>query len=172
PRHLASHSGDHVDLSVFRGCRVAVVGAGQSALESAAILCDEGAQVEVISRGPVHWISRTLYDHGGPVRHLLYPPTDVGPPVLNWLCGAPLLMSRLPAPLRQRIELRAVRPAGAQWLRPRVEGKIPITAFTKIVGVDVRGDGLRLGLSDGTTRNVDHRRLGTGSQRSLDQVPR
>ena len=168
---LVSHTGDHVDLDRFRGARVALVGAGQSALECAALLHDEGARVEVIARGPVHWIHRLLYEHGGPVRHLLYPPSDVGPPVLNWLCGAPLLMSRLPAPLRQRIEMRAVRPAGAQWLRPRVEGKIPITAFTRVVGVDVRGDGLRLCLSDGTTRDVDHLMLGTGYRPSLDQVP-
>ena len=170
PRHLASHTGDHVDLSVFRGCRVAVVGAGQSALESAAILCDEGAQVEVISRGPVHWISRTLYNHGGPVRHLLYPPTDVGPPVLNWLCAAPLVMSRLPAQLRRKIEKRAVRPAGANWLRSRVDGRIPVTTFTEVLEAQPSNQGLQLSLSDGTVRQVDHLLLGTGYRPHLDQV--
>jgi hypothetical protein len=170
PRHLASHTGDHVDFSGFRGCRVAVVGAGQSALESAAILCDEGAEVEVISRGPVHWISRTLYSHGGPVRHLLYPPTDVGPPVLNWLCAAPLLMSRLPVPMRRKIQERAVRPAGANWLRPRVDGRLPVTAFTQVLDASPSNQGVRLSLSDGSFRHVDHLLLGTGYKPHLDQL--
>jgi len=162
PEQLASHSGEHVDFSRFRGCRVAVVGAGQSALESAAILNDEGAHVEVIARGPIHWINRTLYHRGGLMRTLLYPPTDVGPPGLNWLCGAPLFMRRLPVGVRTRIETRAVRPAGAGWLRPRVEGKVPLTAFTEVLEATPGAGGLRLRLSDGTSREVDHLLLGTG----------
>jgi len=171
PRQLVSHSGDHVDFRQFRDCRVAVVGAGQSALESAALLCDEGATVEVIARGPVHWINRVLYHHGGPVSRLLYPPTDVGPPGLNWLCGAPRLMRRLPAGMRTSIEARAVRPAGAQWLRPRVEGKVPITQSTEVVGVDPSRQGVRLYLGDGTVRDVDHVLLGTGYRPNLAQIP-
>ena len=171
PPHLATHSGEHVDLSRFRGCRVVVIGAGQSALESAAILSDEGAKVEVIARGSVHWINRALYHRGGPVSRLLYPPTDVGPPGLNWLCGAPMVMRTLPIGLRKRIETRAVRPAGAHWLRPRVVGKLPLTAFTEVLEAEPRGDGLRLRLSDGTTRDVDHLMLGTGYRPDVRELP-
>ncbi|TMF46513.1 MAG: NAD(P)/FAD-dependent oxidoreductase [Chloroflexi bacterium] len=171
PVQLASHSGEHIDFSRFRDCRVAVIGAGQSALESAAILHDEGARVEVIARGPVHWINRTLYHRGGLMRTLLYPPTDVGPPGLNWLCGAPMLMRRLPVGLRKRIETRAVRPAGAGWLRPRVEGKIPVTAFTEVLETTLGTGGLRLRLSDGTSREVDHLLLGTGYRPDVGQIP-
>jgi NADPH-dependent 2,4-dienoyl-CoA reductase/sulfur reductase-like enzyme len=171
PPDLVSHTGDHVDLSCFRDAKVAVVGAGQSALETAAILRDEGAEVEVIARGPVIWINRALYTQRGPVRRILYPPSDVGPPGLNWLCAAPLLMSRMPVNMRQKIETRAVRPAGAQWLRSRVEGKIPITAHTKVLGVAPSGQGLRTYLSDGTTRHVDHLMLGTGYRPDVRQIP-
>jgi thioredoxin reductase len=170
PEHLASHSGEHVDFSRFRDSRVAVVGAGQSSLESAAILNDEGAQVEVIARGPIHWINRTLYHRGGLMRTLLYPPTDVGPPGLNWLCGAPMFMRRLPVGVRARIETRAVRPAGAGWLRPRVEGKVPLTAFTEVVEATPSGSGVRLRLSDGTSRDVDHLVLGTGYRPSAGKL--
>ena len=45
---LASHTLDHHDLGIFRGQRVAVVGRGQSALESAALLHESGAEVEVL----------------------------------------------------------------------------------------------------------------------------
>jgi thioredoxin reductase len=162
PAHLASHTGEHVDFSGFRDSTVAVVGSGQSALESAAFLSEAGARVELIARGAVVWIQRKLYGRGGPLRHLFYPPTDVGPPGLNLICGSPLLMSRLPAGMRQGISSRAMRPAGAQWLRPRVEGKVPITARTQVLEVHQHQGGLRLGLSDGTRREVDHLMLGTG----------
>jgi thioredoxin reductase len=171
PRQLVSHSGDHIDFRQFRDCRVAVVGAGQSALESAAILCEEGANVEVIARGPVHWINRALYHRGGPMSRLLYPPTDVGPPGLNWLCGSPSLMRRLPAGMRTSIEARAVRPAGAQWLRPRVEGKVPITQFTEVLGVNPSRRGVRLYLGDGTVRDVDHVLFGTGYRPNVAGIP-
>jgi FAD-dependent urate hydroxylase len=171
PGHLVSHTGDHADLACFRDRRVAVVGAGQSALETAAILKEEGAEVEVIARGPVIWINRALYERGGSVRRILYPASDVGPPGLNWLCAAPLLMSRMPVKVRQMIEARAVRPAGAQWLRPRVEGKIPITAHTKVLRVVPSGQGLRMHLGDGTQRDIDFLMLGTGYRPNVRLIP-
>lgn len=161
PPKLASHTGDHVDLSRLRGRRVAVIGAGQSALESAAILSEEGAEVELIARGSVIWIKRALYHHGL-LGRLLYPPSDVGPPLLNWFCGAPLLMRRLPAAARHRIERRAVRPAGANWLRERFAGRVRCTTNTQVMSANRVGDAVRLFLSDDTVREVDHLMLGTG----------
>jgi cation diffusion facilitator CzcD-associated flavoprotein CzcO len=170
PPLLTSHTGDHRCLSRFRGCTVAVVGAGQSSLETAAILDQEGARVEIISRKPVLWIKRVLYGHGSPISRLLYPPTDVGPPGLNWLNAAPLLMKRLPDGVRGRIEVRSIRPAGAQWLRSRVEGRIPITEGVEIVAARPEGSGLRLTLSDGAVREVDHLIFGTGYRPDIGKV--
>ena len=42
PTALASHASESKDLSKFKGRRVAVIGAGQSALESAALLKEAG----------------------------------------------------------------------------------------------------------------------------------
>ncbi len=57
PAEQASHSVDHRDLAKFAGARVAVIGAGQSAFESAALLIENGADVEIIVRAPnVFWI--------------------------------------------------------------------------------------------------------------------
>ncbi|MFF1948481.1 NAD(P)-binding domain-containing protein, partial [Kitasatospora herbaricolor] len=47
---LASHTADHADLTAFAGRRVAVIGAGQSALESAALLNEAGATATVVAR--------------------------------------------------------------------------------------------------------------------------
>ena len=169
PVTLASHTQEHTDLTRFKGCDVAVIGRGQSALEYAALLHEIGARVEVIARGPIIWIDRKLYDHTGLAKHIFYPPSDVGPPGLNWIIAFPALFSRLPDGARSAIDRRAVRPAGAQWLRPRVEGKVRLTPNTEVVKAIPQGEGLHCQLSDGTTRNIDFLFLGTGYQANLDK---
>ena len=170
PKSLASHSQDHSDFSSFKGKRVAVVGSGQSALESAALLHEAGADVELIARGPINWISRKLYYYTGPMKRIFYPPSDVGPPGVNWIVSFPLLFKRLPQETRASLDERSVRPAGAKWLRSRVEGHFRQTPHTLITNATERGEGLHLTLSDGTTREVDHILLGTGYQPNVDAL--
>ena len=50
PATACTHSSAHTDLAAFAGQRVIVVGAGQSALESAALLHEYGAQVQIVMR--------------------------------------------------------------------------------------------------------------------------
>jgi len=166
---LSSHSQDHSDFAPFNGKRVVVVGSGQSALESAALLHEAGASVELLARGPVNWINRRLY-HTGPVKRIFYPPSDVGPPGVNWLVANPLLFRLFPDKARLKLDARAVRPAGSTWLRPRVDGKITITPHTSVTEAMERGDGLSLKLSDGTTREIDHLILGTGYSANIDAL--
>ncbi len=170
PTELASHSSEHRDFSRFAGHRVAVVGGGQSALESAALLHESGASVEVIVRAPrIHWLRygtrlhTWLHDQANPIRRILYPPSDVGPPGLNWIVDTPDLFRRLPFPLHSRIARRAIRPAGAGWLRPRMDG-VRITIGRVILSASPVGRQVRLRLDDGTERCVDHIVLATGYQ--------
>src|SRR5260370_358242 len=56
PASACTHSSAHTDLAAFRGQEVVVVGAGQSALESAALLHENGATVQVLARkGVISW---------------------------------------------------------------------------------------------------------------------
>ncbi|MBR7836847.1 NAD(P)/FAD-dependent oxidoreductase [Actinospica durhamensis] len=59
---LVSHSSEHDDLSRFAGRQVAVVGAGQSALESAALLAEAGARPTVVVRKPDVVFAGSPYD--------------------------------------------------------------------------------------------------------------
>jgi FAD-dependent urate hydroxylase len=168
PPALASHSSDHCDLGRFAGQRVVVVGGGQSALESAALLHESGATVEVIVRAPgIHWLRygtrlhTWLHNQSNPLRRILYPPSDVGPPGLNWIVDTPDLFRRLPLAVHSRIERRAIRPAGAGWLRPRMNG-VRITTGRVIISANLVGQQVRLKLHDGTERCVDHIFLATG----------
>ncbi len=160
---LVSHSAEHRHLGRFAGQRVAVVGGGQSALESAALLHEAGAEVQVIARAPrIHWLrGQLLRGYLGPARRLVYPPADVGPPGLNWVVAMPDLFRRLPPDLQGRIARRAIRPAGAAWLRPRLVGVPIVTGHTIVAATPARG-GVRLTRDDGVEHYADHVMLATG----------
>ena len=81
PAHLVSHASAHRDLGTFAGKRVLVLGGGQSALESAALLHETGAVVEVLVRSPhVIWLrGGTIHKRLGRATPIFYGPTDVGP---------------------------------------------------------------------------------------------
>lgn len=166
PAEFVSHASEHRNLRRFAGRRVIVVGGGQSALESAALLHEVGAEVEVIARQKVHWLdqrARWLKSNANPIRPLLYPPTDVGPPGLNWIVATPELFKRLPRPLQEKIAYRSIRPAGAGWLVPRLR-KVRLTSGREIGSARLIGEQMSLDLSDGTKRYADHVILSTGYQ--------
>jgi thioredoxin reductase len=168
PLTLVSHTSEHRNLKRFAGRRMVVIGAGQSALETAALLHEIGAaQVEILARQPkVHWLDqklRWLKSEANPIRPLLYPRTDVGPPGLNLIVATPELFKRLPRPLQEKIAYRSIRPAGSGWLVPRVRN-VRITTDVAVSSVRATGECLSLDLSDGSKRALDHVLLATGYQ--------
>jgi FAD-dependent urate hydroxylase len=174
PLDKTSHSSEERDLRRFAGQRVAVIGGGQSALESAALLHEGGAAVEVLVRAPrIHFLKGArlrgrLRDRLGPARPLLYPDTDVGPPGLSFIVAHPVLFRQLPRELQNRVARRSIRPAGAAWLRPRLKD-VSITLGRTVVGAAPQGERVRLTLDDGTERRVHHVLLATGYRVNLDR---
>ena len=161
---LVSHSSDHRELSRFRGQRVVVIGGGQSAIESAALLSEAGARVEVIMRSArVRWLSRSgwLHRQSGPFARLLYPPSDVGPPILNQLVARPDVFRLLPRSAQNWVAYRAIRPAASGWLRSRI-GEVRVTTRRAIVEAFPESRHVSLILDDGSKRTVDHVLLATG----------
>jgi hypothetical protein len=172
PSALASHTSEHNDLRKFSGQRVAVIGAGQSALESAALLRDSGIDVEVIARCQVlNWVGlHPRLHHLGMISKMLYSTRDVGPAGISRLVAMPHLFRRLPRGIGNRIAYRAIRPAGAVWLQSRISG-VPITLGRKVIAANVAGSQLRLQLDDGTDRLVDHALLATGFRVDVSRYP-
>jgi thioredoxin reductase len=168
PQELVSHTSDHRRLEHFRGKSVIVVGGGQSALESAALLHEVGADVELIARQPqIHFLDQTvpwLKSDSNPVRRLFYPPSDVGPPGLNWIVATPGLFKRFPRAMQEAIAYRSIRPAGSGWLVPRLR-EVPLRTNLRVVAISDDGQGkVSLKLDDESTRRVDHVMLATGYQ--------
>ena len=162
PSSVASHSSEHRDLSMFKGKQMMVVGAGQSALESAALLHEVGAMAEVLIRAPiVRWLHQRPLLHKWPIEPLLYAPPDVGPALLSHIVARPNWFRRLPRGLQDALGPRSIRAAGSAWLKPRVnEVRIEIGRF--VVSAVPHDKGLKLGIDDGSERIVDHVLLGTG----------
>ena len=163
PHSIASHSSEHDELNCFAGRRVIVVGGGQSAIESAALLHEGGADVELVMRSStVRWLRRSAMLHRfNPLRRLLYHRSDIGPAVLSQLVSRPGWFSRLPLPMQQKAAERSIRPAGSAWLIPRTQN-IKITTGRHVVSATPNGNRISIALDDGGTRRVDHVLLGTG----------
>jgi hypothetical protein len=173
PSDVVSHASEHRDLSTFRGRRVVVVGLGQSALESAALMHESGADVEVVGRRDhVNWLHGGKYHRKlGPLVPLVYAPTDVGPMGLSRLVAVPNLFRRLPRGLQDPLAYRAIRPAAAAWLGPRLE-EIPITTGRQVAAIERQpGSGVRVLLDDGSRRTADHVLFGTGYRVDVTRYP-
>jgi len=160
-----THCYEGRDVRRFAGKRVAVIGAGQSALESAALLNESNAEVEVIARQPqVRWIGQhTWLHHMGPISSALYSSHDVGPIGISRLVAYPKLTRLVPLSLRDKIRTRAVRPAGSRWLPDRLK-TVKITTGRFVSEAHAVGDEIELKLDDGAERRFDHVLLGTGYQ--------
>jgi FAD-dependent urate hydroxylase len=172
PAELVSHTGRHDDLARFAGKHVAVVGAGQSAFESAVLMSERGAEVEVIARGPeIVWLRSWSPIHlMGRLGRVAYAPTDVGPLWYSRLVAAPALFTRLPRDTQDRIACRSIRPACSYFVKVRFDG-VSLTTGTQVTGAVPARDGLELTLSDGTTRQVDHLMFGTGYKVNVTRHP-
>jgi cation diffusion facilitator CzcD-associated flavoprotein CzcO len=163
PEALATHTSQAQDLSRFANKRVVVIGGGQSALESAALLHEIGASVEILIRRPsVHWLGwKDRLRPLGPAAKVLFSSTDVGPAAISRLVAAPDLLRRFPPKLRTGLRVLSTRPAGARWLRNRLSG-VPISTRTTVTSAFPVNGHIKLVLSDNTSRFADHVILGTG----------
>jgi len=176
PSELISHSADHHDLTGFKGKDVAVIGRGQSALETAALLAESGASVRLIVRrlslawNPRPRARRSLFER------LRFPATSLGPGLGNWVyANAPMLFYHLPPRIRVERVRSALGPAGAWWLKDRVVGRLPILLGHLVRGAEVRDGRVLLHLQgpDGESSDVeaDHVIAGTGYRVSLPSLP-
>ena len=161
---LVTHTSDHHDLSPFQGRRVAVVGAGQSAIETAALLHEAGADVHLVARGSkLKWVGPNP-EHITLAGKIRRPPTKL---CEGWKCVGgynPGLFRLLPENKRVFYARTALGPSGSWWLRDRIEGRVEVLTSHHVRKSAAEGSGVRLFL-DGpatTTLDVDHVIAGTG----------
>lgn len=163
PPDRVTHCYSGFNVRAFAGQRVAVIGAGQSSLESAALLQEAGAEVEIIARiAALRWIGQHPWLHKlGPISSMLYSKHDIGPAGISRLVAAPNLMRRIPLDWRDKIRTRAVRSAGSAWLPARLKD-VNIKTGCFVTETISSGSQIQLKLNDGSVSLVDHAILGTG----------
>jgi FAD-dependent urate hydroxylase len=170
PPELLSHTSDHQGFDRFRGRRVAIVGAGSSALETAALLHEAGGEPHLIVRCPDSpvWGTRALP---------LTPITRIRNNKLceGWKCpfwDSPTAFRWLPQAVRAEKARTVLGPLGAWWLRDRVEGVVDILSETHVRAAEPNGSGVRL-LLEGpgqSSLEVDHVIAGTGFRVDLSRL--
>ncbi|MET9846624.1 NAD(P)-binding domain-containing protein [Streptomyces ossamyceticus] len=143
---LVTHSSDHHDLGRFRGMDVTVIGGGQAALETAALLAEQGTRVRLLARAQqLRW-----NDVPPPLRRLWWqsartPHSGLGCGWRNWFYAErPGLFRRLPEATRTRVAATALGPAGAWWVRDRVEPVVETMLGREVVAARAVPGGVRL----------------------------
>jgi hypothetical protein len=176
PPDRVSHSSESQDLGRFVGRDVTVIGGGQSALETAALLHEQGTGVRVIVRAPfVAWNPVPTPGPRSVRQRMRRPMSGLG---AGWrtffYAETPMAFRYLPEQNRLRAVRNALGPAGAWWLRERVEGHIPILLEHSVSGADIVDDRVRLrlvGLDQTTEILTDHVIAATGYHIELGAMP-
>lgn len=176
PARLRSHTIEHRDLAQFAGKRVVIVGCGQSALESAALIHEAGGEATVVCRAArIAWNPPPAPESHSRYGRLRHPYTPLGPgwplwPYANLARAYPVLPERV----RRRKAREILGPAGAWWLRERVESHVSLLPGRQIVRCDARDDAVCIVLQgpDGTEElDADHVLAATGYRVDVTRLP-
>lgn len=174
PKTFVSHSCAHSNLESFSGKDVAVIGAGASALDLAALLHEAGASVRVIARSSVV----RFHDppqHRSLADRIFRPTTGIGPgKQLYFYANAPGLFRWLPERLRLDRVRKTLGPAPGWFIRDRVLGKVPLHLGIDIADAHIQNDRAHLEVIDDAgsrkTFEFDHIIAATGYRVDLRRL--
>jgi len=168
PAEFVTHSSKYGTLDHFKGREVAVLGAGASALDLAALLHQAGASVQVIARG-----SKIRF-HDPPdnldpswLDRLRTPVTGIGPGWKLFLCTTlPLVFRQMPEKFRLDKVRTVLGPAPCWFIKDQVVGKVEFNLGVTITEAAIEGGRIRLQLTDNAgskkTLTADHVIAATG----------
>lgn len=163
PPHRISHSVEHNDFSRFRGQQIVIIGGGQSAVESAALLHEAGAGVHIVSRRPIVWLGRDRMNERTLYERIRAPNASIAPGWTNWVLDhMPYLFYRFPQDRKDRYIQGYYTAAAAEWLRARVISRITLHEGHTMVGTEAMDGRVRVTISDGESVRADHVLLATG----------
>jgi cation diffusion facilitator CzcD-associated flavoprotein CzcO len=173
PDRLLVHTAQLHDLTKFCGRDVTVVGAGQSALETAALLVEAGARVRLLARREIAWnppskAKRSLRER------LRAPESGLAP---GWrslfFSEMPRIFRYFPVSWRHNIVATKWGPAGTAWLVDRLVNKAELLTGRTIESAKAVDGRVRLVVagSHGTeTIDTDIVIAGTGFKADIDKL--
>jgi thioredoxin reductase len=170
PADRCLHTSQVWDFSALRGARVLVVGGGQSALEWAALMGEQGAKVSVIARAMTRQFGVLEA-----VRHV--------EETRKKIAANPNWFRELPDDERDRMLGSPGASSNDAWLLPRLRaasvGMVPADPWLlrwprarRIAGARIARDGsIEVSLQDGSRVSVDYVVCGTGYRVAIDRLP-
>jgi cation diffusion facilitator CzcD-associated flavoprotein CzcO len=174
PEPQVMHSARLGGVNGYSGREVTIIGAGQSALETAALLHEAGAHVRiVVRRGRLEWNppsrprpfwQRILEPDAGIASGWGSVAVSELPRTFRW---------RFAAAKRHRFVAAAYGPSGSWWLRDRVDGKVEICLSSQVEEAKVEAGKVRLAIRspDGVGHLVtDHVVAATGYKVDVDRL--
>lgn len=172
-----THSSKYGALEQFNGREIAVVGAGASALDLAALLHQAGASVQVIARVP------KIRFHDPPdnlnpswLDSVRTPITGIGPGwKLFMFTNLPLVFRKMPEKFRLDKVRRILGPAPCWFIKEQVIGKVGFNLGVSIRRADIKNGRVNIELTDdgGTKKTlvVDHVIAATGYKPDVQRLP-
>ena len=176
PAEAVTHSSRHSSLEKFKGKQVAVIGAGASALDIAALLHEAGASVQLLAR-----VAKLKY-HDPPdgkksswIQKLRAPVTGIGPGWKLWMCAKlPLIFRLMPESFRLEKVRKVLGPAPCWFIKERVEGKVQLHLGATIRGVSAQNGRVKINFSGKSGKNetieVDHIIAATGYKYDVRRI--
>jgi FAD-dependent urate hydroxylase len=173
PPDRVSHSSTHHDYGAFRGQRVAVFGAGASAIEAATLLHESGASPLLVVRGD-EVVFHDRYNPERSLRERLRAPNSVlGPGRKSWVLEHfPRVLHFVPDARRVPFTRRYLGPAGPWWIKGRFDGNVPTVLGSEVESAEVHGGKVRLVLrvrGHEQVEEVDRVVAGTGFEVDVDR---
>jgi len=176
PADLVSHSFQHADPAKFRGCSVAVIGAGSSAIDLAALMHEAGVDVTLIARDKeLKFHSKTTKATRSLWEQLRYPVSGLGPGLSSrFYANFPNVFHYFPGSQRLKTVRTFLGPAGAWFVKDKVIGKVPLVLGYSVTSAEVTNNRVRLQLraQDGAEKAIyaDHVVAATGYHPDLNRV--
>jgi thioredoxin reductase len=177
PSRFLSHTSEKRPMEQFSGRKVLVVGAGSSAVDTAGLLHQAGADVELMTRRPKIWFNHPPERKRGlelAYARLLKPRSGLG---LGWrsymASDLPTIFHSMPEQFRLRVTRGHLGPSAGWVSRTLVEGKVPIKVERSLRRAEVRGEKLLVtvtGPQGEEDVEVDHLVAGTGYKVDLDRL--
>ena len=170
-----THSSEHKDVSRFEGRRVAVIGAGASAIDLAGLLHEAGADTHLIARRSAIAFHEASAEPRPIAQRMLNPRSGLGLGWRSWLCtDAPLLFHSMPRKIRARAVQRHLGPAPGWFAKTRFVGRVTSHLSTRMKEANMRGSSVSLRFAQGdnseTELQFDHVICATGYKVSLDRL--
>lgn len=172
---LCTHTREHKEFSRFRGKRVAVLGRGASAIDTAALLHAAGAHVEVIARHAVKFSEGPGKGKRPLLDRMLHPHFGLGSSFRSSMYALfPHVFHFFPLKLRQRIVTRHLGPGVGYLLRPKVDGLVTIHVGYSVVEAKPVDDGAVLVCANAQGERLevacDHVIAGTGYRPAVNKL--